>query len=199
MGCVHIWGKTRSENVSCSVVSLQAHGLQPARLPCSWGSPSKNPGVGSHSLLCGIFSILGLNLSLLHFRQIIYCLSHQGSPQKKQIFLTKSPPDSPPHPQHPPGEQCNIYSLCVGLWAFQFIFIIRRYSPESDFLIFFKIKISPSYFKYQERARRSVMVQERYLVPFSSINCNRTPFRYRNARRCIMILFGLFPPLKYSP
>ena len=33
----------------------------PARLLCLWNSPGKNTGVGSHSLLQGIFSTQGLN------------------------------------------------------------------------------------------------------------------------------------------
>ena len=37
-------------------------------------------GVGSHSLLQGIFLTQGLNLGLLHGRWILYHLSHQGSP-----------------------------------------------------------------------------------------------------------------------
>ena len=40
----------------------------------------ENTGVGSHSLLQGIFLTQGLNLGLLHYRQILYHLSHQGSP-----------------------------------------------------------------------------------------------------------------------
>ena len=42
---------------SCSVVfdSLQTHGLQPARLLCPWNSLGQNTGVGSLSLLQGIF------------------------------------------------------------------------------------------------------------------------------------------------
>ena len=40
----------------------------------------KNTGVGSYSLLLGIFPTQGSNLGLLHCRQILYCLSHQGSP-----------------------------------------------------------------------------------------------------------------------
>ena len=40
-------------------------------------SPSKNPGVGGHSLLQGIFPTQGSNPSLLHCRQILYRLSHQ--------------------------------------------------------------------------------------------------------------------------
>ena len=51
-----------------------------ARLLCLWNSPGQNTGVGSHFLLQGIFPIQGLNPGLLHCRQILYHLSHQGSP-----------------------------------------------------------------------------------------------------------------------
>ena len=44
-----------------------------------WNSPGKNTGVGSHSLLQGIFPTPGLNLSHLHCRHVLYHLSHQGS------------------------------------------------------------------------------------------------------------------------
>ena len=68
--------------VSHSVVfnSLRSRGLWPTRLLCPWDSLGKNTGVSSHSLLQGLFSTQGLDLGLLHFRQILYCLSHQGSP-----------------------------------------------------------------------------------------------------------------------
>ena len=43
----------------------------------------KNTGVSSHSLLWGtFFGTQGWNLDLLHCRQILYCLSHQGSPEQ---------------------------------------------------------------------------------------------------------------------
>ena len=45
-------------------------------------SPGKNTGVGSHSLLQGIFPTQRSNpglLPLLHCRQILYCLNHQGT------------------------------------------------------------------------------------------------------------------------
>ena len=58
--------------------SLQPHGLYPARRLCSRDSPGKNPGLGSHSLLQGIFPIQGSNLGLLHCRRILYHLSYQG-------------------------------------------------------------------------------------------------------------------------
>ena len=53
--------------------------LWTARLFCSWNSPGKNTGVGSQSLLQGIFLTQGSNLGLPHCRQILYPLSHQRS------------------------------------------------------------------------------------------------------------------------
>ena len=66
--------------VSSSIMSnsLQLHGLQPARLLCPWNSPVENTGVGCHFHLQWIFQ--GLNLGFLSRRQIVYHLSHQGSP-----------------------------------------------------------------------------------------------------------------------
>ena len=45
-----------------------------------------NTGVGCHFLLQGIFPSQGLKPGLLHYRQTLYCLSHQGSPMKKNAF-----------------------------------------------------------------------------------------------------------------
>ena len=48
---------------------------------CSvWNSPGKNTGVCSYSLIQGIFPTQRSNPDLLHCRQILYHLSHQGSP-----------------------------------------------------------------------------------------------------------------------
>ena len=51
--------------------------------PRPWESLGKNTGVGCHFLLQGIFPTPGSNPGLLHCRQILHCLSHQGSPQRK--------------------------------------------------------------------------------------------------------------------
>ena len=45
-------------------------------------SSGKNTGVGYHALLQGIFPTQGSKPGLPHFRWILYCLSHQGSPWK---------------------------------------------------------------------------------------------------------------------
>jgi len=44
-------------------------------------SPGKNTVVVYHALLQGIFPTQGSNLGILHCRQILYHLSHQGSPR----------------------------------------------------------------------------------------------------------------------
>ena len=61
--------------------SLWAHGLYPSRLLSPWEFSSKNTGVGCHDLLQGIFPTQGSNSGLPHCRQILYHLSHQGSPR----------------------------------------------------------------------------------------------------------------------
>ena len=66
--------------------TLQPHELKPARFLCPWNSPGKNTGVDSHLLLQGIFLTQGSKLSLLHCRQILYHLTHQGSPTGKNLF-----------------------------------------------------------------------------------------------------------------
>ena len=51
-------------------------------MDCSpWNSPGQNTGVGSLSLLQRIFSTQGSNPGLPYFRQILYQLSHKGSPR----------------------------------------------------------------------------------------------------------------------
>ena len=67
-----------SESESHSVVS---DFFQPHRLYSSWNFPGQNTGVCSLSLLQGIFPTQGSNLGLPHCRQILYQLSHKGSPR----------------------------------------------------------------------------------------------------------------------
>ena len=55
--------------------------LWPRGLYSLWNSLGQNTGVGSLSLLQGIFPTQGLNPGLPHCRQILSQLSHRGSPQ----------------------------------------------------------------------------------------------------------------------
>ena len=54
-----------------------------------WNSPGQNTGVGRCFLLQGIFPTQGLSPGLPHCRQILYQLSHQGSP-KEEGWVTKN-------------------------------------------------------------------------------------------------------------
>ena len=80
-----------SESRSVVSDSLQPHGLY-----ISWNSPDEDTGVGSLSLLQGIFPTQGSNPGLPHCKKILYKLSHKGSPMqcngrqrtlKNQVYL----------------------------------------------------------------------------------------------------------------
>ena len=72
-----VWATRESQkSESHSVVSdsLWPHGLY-----SPWNTPGQNTGVGSLSLLQGIFLTRGLNPRLLHCRRILYQVSYKGS------------------------------------------------------------------------------------------------------------------------
>ena len=58
---------TLSDPMDCSPPSFSVHGENWSGLPC---------------LPPRVFATQGSNPGLLHYRQILYCLSHQGSPYK---------------------------------------------------------------------------------------------------------------------
>ena len=93
------WGEMQIEVVNCESVQLLSCILlfvtpwtvgQSARLLYPWNSPGMNTGVVCHSLLQGIFLTQRLDPGLLHCRLILYCLSHQGSPDKSRFFISSS-------------------------------------------------------------------------------------------------------------
>ena len=60
--------------------SLRPHGLY-----SPWNSLGQNTGVGSLSLLQGIFPTQGSNPGLPHYRRILYQLSYQGNSPRKAM------------------------------------------------------------------------------------------------------------------
>ena len=77
------------------VAPVVSNSLQPHR--CPWNSPGQNTGVGSLSLLQGIFPTQGLNPGLPHCKQILHQLN-KGKPKNtgmgsltllQRIFLTQ--------------------------------------------------------------------------------------------------------------
>ena len=72
--------QTLCDPMDCSPPGSSVHGIYQV----------KNTGMSCHVLLQGIFSTQGLNPSFLHCRQILYHLSHQGSPTNKQTNINSS-------------------------------------------------------------------------------------------------------------
>ena len=62
-------------------IEARSPALQADALPSEPPGKPKNTGVGSQSLLKGIFPSQESNRGLLHCRLILYHLSHQGSPR----------------------------------------------------------------------------------------------------------------------
>ena len=89
--------------------SSRPHGLQPTRLLCSWDSPGTSTGVGFRALLQRIFLTQGSNPDLPHYRRILYCLSHQGSPV---------PTGKPQILEYSRLFLCLLISLCILLGQF---------------------------------------------------------------------------------
>ena len=73
-------------------------------MDCPWNLPAQNTGVGSLSLLQGIFPIQRSNPHLLHCRWILYQLSHKGSPRTLEWVaypFSNSLPDPGIEPRSP--------------------------------------------------------------------------------------------------
>ena len=80
--------------------SVMSDSLWPHGLYSLWNPSSQNTGVGSFSLLQGIFPTQGLNPGLQHCRWNLYQLSHKGSPRIREwaaypFFCGSSWPKNP--------------------------------------------------------------------------------------------------------
>ena len=75
---------------SCHVQLFVTLWIVAASLLCSWNSPGKKYWNENRSLLQGSFPIQGLNLGLLHCRQILYHLSRQRSPFFIWVLVIKN-------------------------------------------------------------------------------------------------------------
>ena len=105
------------ESESCSVLS---HSSQPHGLHSLWNSPGQNTGVGSLSLIQGIFLTQGSNLGLLHCRWILNQFSHKGmgfpgSSVGKESACNAGNPGSIPGLGRSPGEGVGTHSSILGL------------------------------------------------------------------------------------
>ena len=91
-----------------------------------WNSPGQNTGVGSLSLLQGVFLTQGSNPGLPHHRQILYQLSHRGNPENWHFLVAvqslscvpsfcdpmdRSTPGFPVLPCHPEFAQTHVHGV----------------------------------------------------------------------------------------
>ena len=76
------WWYTCRHHDSSKWKSLRCVQLcDPMNYTSSWNSPRKNAGVGCHAIIQGIFPTQRWNPGLPHCTQILYQLSHKGSPR----------------------------------------------------------------------------------------------------------------------
>ena len=69
--------KVTGSKVKVKLAQCRVQLCDPRELYSPWNSPGPNTGVGSLSLLRGIFSTQGSNPGLWHCRQILYQLGHK--------------------------------------------------------------------------------------------------------------------------
>ena len=106
--CVAQSCPTLCNPMDCSPPGSSVHG----------DSPGKNTGVGYHALLQGIFPTQGLNPGLPYCRQILYHLSHQGSPNVVKIQLSHG---------------SSLYEVMLFQWSWGYsLFNVVYFWPESD-------------------------------------------------------------------
>ena len=106
---IYRFNEVKTESHSVMSNSLQPHGLSP------WNSPGQNTGVGTLSLLQGIFPTQGSNPSLPYCRQILYQLIHKGSPRILEWVAYPSPADLPDPGIEPESPALQLESLPTDL------------------------------------------------------------------------------------
>ena len=100
-----------------------------------WRSPGQNTGVGSLSLLQGIFPTQGSNPGLLHCRWILYQLSHKESPRILEWVACPFSSESS-QPRNRTGVSC-IAGRFFTNWAMREAqFLVRKDSLLSLYYLF---------------------------------------------------------------
>jgi len=106
-----------------------------------WNYPGQNTGVGSLSLLQGIFSNQGSNPGLLNCRRILYQLSHKWSPRILEWVAYPFSRGSS-WPRNLTGISCiagrnsfpYIYILFIHIYILIHIYWGRKWQPTPIFL-----------------------------------------------------------------
>ena len=115
-----------------------------------WNSP-QNTGVGSLSLLWGIFPTEESNPGLLHCRQIFYQLSHKESPRVLEwvTYLFSSGPSQPRNPTRIPciaGRFFTNWAMRKALWTFVDKVMHLKIRQKDSLFFMFQVPLS---FKHQ--------------------------------------------------
>ena len=97
--------------VAQSCPTLPPLGLGP------WNSPGQDTGVGSFSLLQGIFPTQRSNPGLPHCRQILYQLSHKGGPRILEWVAYPFSSELPDPGIEPGSPALQVDSLPTELWG----------------------------------------------------------------------------------
>ena len=105
----------------CSPPGFSVHG----------DSPGKNTGVGCHVLLQEIFPTQGSNPGLQHRRQILYCLSHCGSPRVLERVAYQSPGEIPTQESYQGLLHCACVCVCVCIC----VCVIKLHNLHNDSVI----------------------------------------------------------------
>ena len=113
------------KNPSITKGKLLSDSLQPHGLYSPWNSTGQNTGVGSLSLLQGIFPTQGLNPGLTHCRGVIDQLRHKGSPRILE-WVAYSFSSRSSQPRSGTGVSC-IAGRFFTSWAIREARITQRY------------------------------------------------------------------------
>ena len=87
----YLWMQRRGQKCETESRSVVSYSLRPRGLYSPWNSPGHNTGVGSLSLLQGIFPTQGSNPGLSHCRRILYQLNYRGSPNSIWLIQHSRP------------------------------------------------------------------------------------------------------------
>ena len=112
-----------------------------------WNSPGQNTGMGSLTLLQGIFPTQESNWGLLHCRQILHQLSYQGILvlySRTLLFILsikacicQTQPPTPSLPQPPPLWHPEVCSLCHDSVSVSLIHLCQILDSVCVFIIWF--------------------------------------------------------------
>ena len=115
--------------------------LRPQGLYSPWNSPGQNAGVGSLSLLQGVFPTQGSNPGLPHCKQVFYQLSHKGSPRLLEWVGYPFSRGSP-WPRNQTGVSCIVIRFFTN-WAIREASLFNQpitFGDSFQFWLFFSFQ-----------------------------------------------------------